>query len=182
MKRLRFADNEESSFEAWKPSHMGFAALLYSRFADVQELRFHGAKSWNMGSAVQQWVWFADAQESRIQFWNFQILKVPTLKNFDFLMLRNRIFRLGNVHIWAVPNCMLVYSDCQEWFFQPSKRSNMHSALLVGGRFDDIQEFFFQAGKRLDMNCAELQELLLADCQEWCIVSEKFSEKSSTFM
>ena len=58
----------------------------------------------------------------------------------------------------------------------------MGSALLVGGRFDDIQEFFFQAAKRSDMNCAELQGLLLADCQEFCIVAKKFSEKSSTLM
>ena len=47
----------------------------------------------------------------------------------------------------------------------------MGSTLMVGGRFDDIHEFFFQAAKRLDMNCAELQELLLADCQKWCILA-----------
>ena len=34
-----------------------------------------------------------------------------------------------------------LFTDAQERHFQPSKRSNMGSALLVGGRFDDIQEF-----------------------------------------
>ena len=47
----------------------------------------------------------------------------------------------------------------------------MGIALLVGGRFDDTQEFFFQAAKLSDMDCAELQGLLLADCQEWCILA-----------
>ena len=32
------------------------------------------------------------------------------------------------------------------------------------------------------MDCAELQGLLLADCQERCIVAEKCSQKSSTIM
>ena len=32
------------------------------------------------------------------------------------------------------------------------------------------------------MDFAELQGRLLADCQEWCIVAEKCSEKSSTLM
>ena len=33
------------------------------------------------------------------------------------------------------------FTDAQEWLFQPSKRSNMGSAFLVGCRFDYIQWF-----------------------------------------
>ena len=33
------------------------------------------------------------------------------------------------------------FADAQESLFQASKRSNMGSALLEGGRIDDIQEF-----------------------------------------
>ena len=39
MKRLRFADTQESCFEDWKRSHMGCAALIFGRFDDAQELR-----------------------------------------------------------------------------------------------------------------------------------------------
>ena len=73
---------------------------------------------------------------------------MPTLKNFDFLMLRNRIFRLGNVHIWAVPNCMLVYSDCQEWCFQVAKCSDMSSAIQQEGPIVEAQEERFQGARR----------------------------------
>ncbi len=41
--------------------------------------------------------------------------------------------------------------------FQASKRSNMGSALLLGGRSVDVQEFCFQTEKYCDMICAELQ-------------------------
>ena len=36
---------------------------------------------------------------------NVQIWAVPTCKDFDLLMLRNRVFGLGYVHIWVVPSC-----------------------------------------------------------------------------
>ena len=40
MKGLRFGDTQESCFEAWIRSHIGFSALLCGRFADSQESRF----------------------------------------------------------------------------------------------------------------------------------------------
>ncbi len=65
----------------------------------------------------------------------------------------------------------LRFADSQESRFQASKRSNMSSAVLVGGRFVDIQEFFFQ--KRSDMDCVVLQGGLFAYCQKWHFQSAK---------
>ena len=44
MKRLRFADVQESRFQAWKLSYMCSTVLL-GGFADVQEFRFQTAKT-----------------------------------------------------------------------------------------------------------------------------------------
>ena len=78
MKGLRFAETQESCFEAWKRLHMGCAALLCRRFADAQESCTQAANRSKMGSAA------------------------PAV--FNLLMLRNRFFRLRNVQIWAVPS------------------------------------------------------------------------------
>ncbi len=43
MKLLRFAEIQESGFEALKRSHMCFAALLCGQFADTQESRIQAA-------------------------------------------------------------------------------------------------------------------------------------------
>ncbi len=48
MKGLRFADTQESSFEAWKRSQMGCSALLCGRFDDSDESRFQASKHSNM--------------------------------------------------------------------------------------------------------------------------------------
>ena len=58
----------------------------------------------------------------------------------------------------------------------------MGSAVLLSGRFADVHELRFQTAKRSDVGCAELQGWLLADCQEWCIVAAKSSDKSSTIL
>ena len=50
----------------------------------------------------------------------------------------------------------LGFVDSQESCFQTSKRSNMGSAVVVGGQSPDIQKFCFQTAKRSDMDCAEL--------------------------
>ncbi len=57
----------------------------------------------------------------------------------------------------------LRFADSQESRFQDSKRSNMGSAVLDGGRTTDIHEFCFQAANRSDMVCVELQGSLLDD-------------------
>ena len=79
MKGLRFADTQESCFEAWKSSHMGCSALLCGRFADSQESRFQASKRTNMGSAL---------------------LEVVVL-----LIFTNSVFKLQNVQIWNVSKC-----------------------------------------------------------------------------
>ena len=76
MKGVRFADTQESCFEAWKRSHMGCAALQFGRYADAQESRIQAANRSNMGSAA------------------------PPV--YNLLMLRNRLFGLRNIQIWAV--------------------------------------------------------------------------------
>ena len=43
--------------------------------------------------------------------------------------------------------------------FQASKRTNMGSAVLVGGRSADIQEFCFKVAKRSDMGIAVIKGL-----------------------
>ena len=52
MKALRFADNQELCFQAWKSSHMSCSALLCCRFADSHESFFQAPKRSNIGSAV----------------------------------------------------------------------------------------------------------------------------------
>ena len=76
MKGIRFADTQKSSFEALKRSYMGCAELLCVRFAAAQEPRIQAANHSKIGSAV------------------------PAV--FNLLMLRNRLFRLRNIEIWAV--------------------------------------------------------------------------------
>ena len=44
-----------------------------------------------------------DAQESRIQVAKAQIWALPSWKDFDLLILRNRVLRFGMVHIRVVP-------------------------------------------------------------------------------
>ena len=86
---------------------------------------------------------------------------------FDFLMLRNRLFSLRNVQMWAVPSWKISrFADSQESRFQALKFSNMGSAVLVGARSADIHELCFQTAKRSDMECADLQGGQLADAQE----------------
>ena len=45
------------------------------------------------------------------------------------------------------------FSDSQKSRFQASKRTNMGSAVLEGGRPANIHEFCFQAAKRSDLEC-----------------------------
>ena len=72
------------------------------------------------------------------------------------------------------------FDDSQESRFQVTKRSNMCSAVLLGGRSANIHEFCFQAAKRSDMDCVEVQEGLFADRMAFSV--SKRSDKSSTFL
>ena len=62
MKRLRFADTQQSCFEACKRSYIDGTALQCGRFADSQKSRFQASKSSNMVSAVLEGVSSADIE------------------------------------------------------------------------------------------------------------------------
>ncbi len=89
------------------------------------------------------------------------------MKDFDLLILRKRVLRLGNFHIWVVPPCYEVELLVLRNAFSGFKCLNMGRAVLEVGRFADIHEFCFQADKRSDMVCVELQGGQIADSQEW---------------
>ena len=76
-----------------------------------------------------------------LTFRNVQIWVFLSSKNFDLLILRNRI------------------SGYEKFKY-------IGSAVLVGGRSADIQEFCFLAAKCSVMDCVELQGGLFAECQE----------------
>ena len=61
-----------------------------------------------MGSAVQQRGRFADAQESLIQVAKRSNGFSAVMKDFDFLILRNRVFKLFNFQICVVPSSKVV--------------------------------------------------------------------------
>ena len=158
----RFADAQKSCFQDAKRWNMGSAVQQLGWLADGQESRIQVAKRSEMGRAVLQRVWFGDAQESRIQAAKRSEMAVPTWKD----LLRNRVFRLGKVHIWLVPPCNVVNSlMSQELRFQPAKRSVMECAEMQGGLFADCQEWRIQDAKRSDMSSALLREGRYADTQ-----------------
>ena len=53
------------------------------------------------------------------------------------------------------------FDDYQDSRFQVTKRSNMCTAVLQGGRSADINEFSFEAAKRADMVSCELKGIYL---------------------
>ena len=79
------------------------------------------------------------------------------------LIIKNRVLRLGNVHIWLdspfyvvdlliLRNCIIRIRNVQYGL-----------CCLEGGRSADIHEICFQAAKRLNMDCVELQGGLFVD-------------------
>ena len=114
-----------------------------------------------MSSAVLQWSWFADAQESRFQGRIVQILSMPSWKFFDLLLLRNRVFWLGNINISVVPPCHVV----DLWILRNRvfrfEKFNYGCAVLEGGRSSDNHEFCCQAAKHSDTDCVKLQGFYL---------------------
>ncbi len=70
MKGLRFADTQDSCFEAWRRLHMGCSAMIYRRFADSHESRFQSRK--------------------------VLILEVQSWKVFVLLIFTNSVFKLQN--------------------------------------------------------------------------------------
>ena len=127
MKELWFPYTQESCFDAWKRSHMGCSSLLCGRFADSQESRFQALKRSNLGSAVLQGgrllifinsvfmlqiVLICNVSKcygvylliviNGILAAKFRARAVLYFKKIDLLMLRNSVFTVRNVEIWAV--------------------------------------------------------------------------------
>ncbi len=143
-KRLRFADIQESCFEAWKRS-----PLLCGRFVDAQESRFQAANRSDNVNAVIKILWFVDTQESC-----FEACKRTHMGCSALLCCR--------------------YADSQKSRFQDSKRSNMGSSVLDCGRSADIHEFCFQADKLSDMDGVELQGVKFLIVRNGIKCCEKF--------
>ncbi len=74
------------------------------------------------------------------------------------------------------------FDNSQETRFQASKRSNMVSADLQGGRSADIHEFCFQSAKRAHLGCVEQQWSLFADCQKLHFQVSKLSDNCSNIL
>ena len=76
--------------------------LQKGRFPDAQESRFQAANLSNMDNDFLPVVRSATSQESRLRLRNVQISAVPSWKQVDLLMLRNRVFIVRNVERMAV--------------------------------------------------------------------------------
>ena len=83
---------------------MGSAMFQDGRLADAQKSRFQAVKRSNMGRDVQHLCRFADAQEYRIPAENRSKMRSAVPPVFDFLMLRNILFRLRILQMCAVPS------------------------------------------------------------------------------
>ena len=103
MKRLRFADTQESCFEASKRSHMGCSALLCGRLADSQESRFQASKRSNMIGAVLKGGRSANIHEFCFQPEKRSDMDCSKSKGFYLLIFRNGILSSRIVQIIAVP-------------------------------------------------------------------------------
>ncbi len=103
MKGLRFANTQETCFEAWKRSHKFSSALLCGRFADSQESRFQASKCSNMGSAVLEVGRSAHIHEFFFQAAKRSDMDCVELQGVYLLIVRNNIFRSRHVQTIAVP-------------------------------------------------------------------------------
>ena len=65
------------------------------------------------------------------------------------------------------------FDDSQESRFQATKRSNMGSAVLLGGRSADFRNYVFKL-QNVHMDCVEVQEGLFADSQYGIFSFETF--------
>ena len=92
----RFDDIQELFLQASKRSDMDCVVLQAGLFSDCQEWHFLAAKRWNFGSALQKLGLFADALNRFFTLLNVQKCAVTSRKGFHLLILRIRVFSLGN--------------------------------------------------------------------------------------
>ena len=94
MKGLRFADSQESRFQASKRSIMVSAVLVNGRSADILEFCFQAAKCSDMDCAELQGCQFAYSQEFHFHAAKRSDKSSTILQGVYFLMLRNRVYSL----------------------------------------------------------------------------------------
>ena len=103
MQGCRLATSQVSLFLTVKLSHLDSGILQECRFADANESRFLFANRCIMGCAVQH---CSICLYSGIEHSCCESIRngnaVPPV--FDLMMLRNHLFRLRNVQMWAVPS------------------------------------------------------------------------------
>ena len=75
-----------------------------SRFGLCSEIAFSDGENFIL-IAVLQGGQFVTSQESRFQAAEVHIWDLPSCKEVDLVLLKDRVFGLRNVPIWAVPSC-----------------------------------------------------------------------------
>ncbi len=115
MKGLRFADSQESRFQASKRSTN---VLVNGPFAVIQGFCFQAA--------------------------NFRTWSVPNCKFVNLLIVRNGIFILQNVQIKALPSCKGSICWCSGIAYTVCKSSDMGIPVMKGLRFVGTQESCFE--------------------------------------
>ena len=81
---------------------MDSAGLDCGRFADIHEFCFQADKRSDMDCVELQGGQIADSQEWDLMLRKDQIIRVPSCKRVYLLMLRNSLFTVRNIEIWAV--------------------------------------------------------------------------------
>ena len=150
----RFADTQESAFQAAKRSDMGNAVLKRWRFPDTNQSRFQNVKRWNICSRVLQGVRKADAQELRIQASIRSDMARADSKDFCLLSHKNRVFRMRNIQICVLPSCkwvdLLLLRNRAKW-------SDIVYPFMQVAPFVDAQELCFHLSNHSDMSRAIVQ-------------------------
>ena len=176
-------------------------AMLSSNVFDFPILRnrvfrFRKVK---MSSDVPQGFWLVDAQELRIELAKRLDMGIATWKDFDLLIIRNRVLRLGNVHVWVVSlfyvvnllmlrNRVLRLRIVQKWVmlswncwcsgfaYSGCETFVCGSSVMKGLRFADSQESRFLASNRSNMGSTVLLGGRSANIQEFCFQAAKRSD------
>ena len=78
------------------------AVLEGGRSADIHEFCFQTGKRSDMDCIELQGGQIADSQEWDLMLRKDQIIRVPSCKRIYLLMLRNSVFTVRNIDIWAV--------------------------------------------------------------------------------
>ena len=117
-----------------------------------------------MGSTVRKGVGLLMLKNRVSRLGIIHIWVVPSYKVFDLLFFRNSVLKLRNVQYAELQG--VLFADCQEWSFQAAKPLEMRSTILQEGRFADAQEERIQAAKSSEMGSAVPQRSRFADSQE----------------